>query len=81
MLNAHDPPRRNIIIMPYISVTDPPDAMEIAIVAATAAQLLHIFHPVAIIARSPRSRDVCVCMPRRERVSFSMEPTRLEISR
>lgn len=46
-----------MIMMPYISVTGPPEATEMASVAAIAAQLLQMFHPMDTMASSPRSRE------------------------
>lgn len=57
MLSAHEPPRMKMMMMPYISVTGPPEATEMASVAAIAAQLLQMFHPMDTMASSPRSRD------------------------
>lgn len=57
MLNAHAAPKMKMMMMPYISVTGPPEATEMARVAAIAAQLLQMFHPMDTMASSPRSRD------------------------
>jgi len=73
MLRAHDAPKINMMMMPYISVTGPPEATEMASVAAIAAQLLQMFHPMAIMASSPRSRDGWV-------VEFSTVPKELDVS-
>jgi hypothetical protein len=73
MLRAHDASKINMMTMPYISVTGPPEATEMASVAAMAAQLLQMFHPMAMMASSPRSRDGWV-------VEFSTVPKELDVS-
>lgn len=66
MLSAQPPPRTKMSMMPYSSVTGPPETTEMASVAETAAQLLQMFHPSATMARSPMSRFVWVFSPMRE---------------
>lgn len=72
MLRAHAAPKMKMMMMPYISVTGPPEATEMASVAAMAAQLLQMFHPMATMASSPRSRDGWV--------EFSTVPKELDVS-
>lgn len=72
ILSAHDAPKINMMMMPYISVTGPPEATEMASVAAIAAQLLQMFHPMAMMASRPRSRDGAV--------ELSTVPKELDVS-
>lgn len=82
MVSAQDPPRIKMMIIPYSNVIAPPELMEMAIVAATAAQLLQIFHPVAMMASGPRSLGVPDSRPRRDSGSlFSIDPREWETSR
>jgi hypothetical protein len=77
---ALEPTKIKMIIRPYTRVTDPPEAMERAMVAATPAQLLQIFHPAPMIARVPMSREVSDCKLRHARSKLATDPSLLEAS-
>jgi hypothetical protein len=59
-------------------VTDPPEAIDRAIVAPMAPQLLHMFYPAATIARVPISRCASGSSPRTARSMSATEPLMLE---
>lgn len=80
MVRAAEPHRTNITMIPYIIVIGPPDAIEMDIVAATAIQLLQMFHPVAMMESTESSVRVAGSRPMWARGLFSTLPAELDIS-
>lgn len=71
---ALDPTKIKITSNPYINVTGPPDGIDNASVAGIAAQLLQMFHPVAMIEIVLTSRLMFDSRPRFARSKFSSVP-------
>lgn len=54
MVKPLQPTKTKQTTIPYMSVTEPPKAIDKAKVPATPAQLLHMFQPTQIMSIGPR---------------------------